>query len=78
MKRLILFIALAAVCLAADARPGVKDSKTNYAREALTPYVQSGVLPGAISIFYNNGVQETCCIGYADVARKRPIKLTEN
>ncbi len=77
MKRLILFIALAAVCLAADARPGVKDSKTNYAREALTPYVQSGVLPGAISIFYNNGVQETCCIGYADVARKRPIKLTD-
>lgn len=57
------------------AKTVVKDSKTNYAREALQPYVDRGELPGAISIFYNNGVQETCCIGYADVEKKRPIRL---
>ena len=53
----------------------VKDSKTTYARDALLPYVESGQLPGAISVLYNNGVQETCCIGYADVAAKRRIKM---
>ena len=46
-----------------------------FAKEALQPYLDSGELPGAISIFYNNGVQETCCIGYANVEQKRPIKL---
>ncbi|MBQ6086901.1 MAG: beta-lactamase family protein [Bacteroidales bacterium] len=76
MKRLFLFLALT-VCITATAGPGVKDSKTNYAREALKPYVDSGVLPGAISILYNDGVQETCCIGYSDVARKRPIRLDD-
>ena len=30
------------------------------------PYVDSGQLAGAISVFYKDGVQETCCIGYAD------------
>jgi len=53
----------------------VKDSKTNYAREALQPYVESGQLAGAISVFYKDGLQETCCIGYADVAAKRRIKM---
>ena len=52
-----------------------KDSKTAYAREALQPYVDNGQLPGAISVFYKDGVQETCCVGYADVARKRRIKM---
>ena len=57
------------------AQEKVKDSKTNFAREALQPFVDSGQLAGAISIFYKDGVQETCCIGYADVAAKRPIAL---
>ena len=57
------------------AKVKVTDSKTNFAREALQPYIESGELPGAISVFYNNGVQETCCIGYADVEKKRPIKM---
>ena len=34
-------------------------------------------LPGAISILYKDGVQETCCIGYSDMEKKRPIKLTD-
>ena len=32
-------------------------------------------MAGAISVFYKDGVQEVCCIGYADVAQQRPIKL---
>jgi len=74
MKKLLFLFAIA-FCLSATAQKKVIDSKTNYAREALQPYVDSGQLPGAISIFYNNGVQETCCIGYANVEQKRPIRL---
>ena len=54
-----------------------KDSGTTFARDALAPYVENGQLPGAISVFYNNGVQETCCIGYADVAARRAITMDD-
>ena len=74
MKKLF-FLLLTAFCLTAGAQKKVIDSKTTFAREALQPYVDRGELPGAISIFYNNGVQETCCIGYANVEKKRPIQL---
>ena len=74
MKKLF-FLLLVAFCLTASAKTKVINSKTTFAKEALQPYVDRGELPGAISIFYNNGVQEVCCIGYADVAKKRPIKL---
>ena len=74
MKKLLFLLAIS-FCLSASAQKKVIDSKTNFAREALQPYVDRGELPGAISIFYNNGVQETCCIGYANVEQKRPIRL---
>jgi CubicO group peptidase (beta-lactamase class C family) len=74
MKKLLFFLALTC-CLTAGAQKKVIDSKTTYAKEVLQPYVDRGELPGAISIFYNNGVQETCCIGYANVEQKRPIRL---
>ena len=74
MKKLF-FLCLVAFCLSAGAQKKVIDSKTTYAQEVLQPYVDRGELPGAISIFYNNGVQETCCIGYANVEQKRPIRL---
>ena len=51
----------------------VRDSGTTFAQEALAPYVENGQLPGAICVFYKDGVQETCCIGYSDVAAKRKI-----
>lgn len=71
-----MLILLAAIfCLTATAKTGPKDSKTHYAQEVLQPYVNSGQLAGAISVFYKDGVQETCCIGYADVAAKRPIRM---
>ena len=53
----------------------VKESGTTYVHDALEPYGKSGELPGAISILYKDGVQETCCIGFADVATGRPITL---
>jgi len=56
---------------------GVVDSETTFAEDALKPYVETGALPGAISVFYNDGVQETCCIGYADVAAKREIGMDD-
>ncbi|MBQ0127437.1 MAG: beta-lactamase family protein [Bacteroidales bacterium] len=74
-KLTILAVAMLA-CMTAFAGNKPKDSKTHFAYDVLAPYVQSGQLPGAISVFYKDGMQETCCIGYADVASKRPIKLS--
>ena len=79
MKKIIKGFALVAMVVlfaqCTGTNTGVTDSKTNYAEEALKAYVESGQLPGAISVFYKDGVQETCCIGYADVEAKRPITL---
>ena len=68
-------ILVAAVSLTACAQTKVADSKTDYAAQALQPYVESGQLSGVVSIFYKDGVQETCCVGYADVEAKRRITL---
>ena len=77
-KTIYLIMSLAALCcLGRPVQAGPKDSGTDYARAALQPYVDSGQLPGAISVFYKDGVQETCCIGYADVAARRRIKMTD-
>ena len=80
MKRVVkytcvLLVAVLSIGLQASAQKKVKDSKTTYAREVLQPYVDNGQLSGAISVFYKDGVQEVSCVGYADVAAKRPIKL---
>ena len=53
------------------------DSGTSFASDALQKYVDSGELPGAISVFYKDGVQETCCVGYADADAKRKITLDD-
>lgn len=74
MKKTI-FLLIAVFCLSATVKNEPKDSKTSYAKTVLQPYVDSGQLAGAISVFYKDGVQETCCIGYADVSKKRPIKM---
>ena len=76
MKKLLFIVGAAVVagCMTAE---GPKDSGTTFAAEALKPYVDNGQLPGAISVFYKDGVQETCCIGYADVAAKREIQLDD-
>ena len=51
------------------------DSKTNFAGEAVKPYIESGELPGIISVFCKGNKQETVCAGWADVDQKRPITM---
>jgi CubicO group peptidase (beta-lactamase class C family) len=80
MKRSIRFLSALLILITAfglnvSAQKKAVESKTSYAAEALQPYVSNGQLPGAISVFYKDGVQETCCIGYADVASRRKIDL---
>ena len=75
--RSIAFVSIATLAAVAGcvSAPAWKDAGTSFAKDALQKYVDSGELPGAISIFYKDGVQETACLGYADVATKRPIRL---
>lgn len=76
MKKIcLLLFASYIMVLTVDAQSRVRDSKTSYAKEALQPYVDKGELAGAISVFYKDGVQETSCVGYADVSQKRAIDL---
>lgn len=81
MNRLVKFMVLAAVAAALSGcqsvNRGYVDSKTTFAKDALMPYVQNGQLPGAISVFYKDGIQETACVGYADVASRRPITMDD-
>ena len=74
MNKLNLTLAAVLVALTGfAAEKAFQDSGTTYARDALAPFVEKGELPGAVNIFYNNGIVETCAIGYADVAAKRKI-----
>lgn len=80
MKKLfILFglsVLLASGCTGASEEAcNYVESGTSYAREALQPWVDSGQLSGVVCVFYKDGVQETCCIGYADVEAGRPISM---
>ena len=77
MKKILTTLLSAALLLTGTLCSAVTKSKTHFAEDALRPYVESGELPGAISILYKDGVQETCCIGYSDMEKKRPIKLTD-
>jgi len=82
MKKVFLFTAAVALTIfssslcTAGTKP-VRDSGTTFAKDALQPYVESGELPGAISVFYKDGVQETCCIGYSDVAAGRKMTMND-
>lgn len=75
-KFLSAVIACAALwtCAAAGAEK-VKASGTTFAADALKRYVDSGELPGFISVFYKKGVQETVCLGWANVEKKMPITM---
>jgi len=77
MKKMLttLCLLLSVAMMTATAKTKVIDSRTTYAYDVLKPYVDNGQLPGAISVFYNNGVQETCCIGYANAQTRRPIRM---
>ena len=63
----------AAFC-SAQMKP-ITASNTTFAADALKSYVESGALPGAISILCKDNVQETACVGWANVEKKTPISL---
>ncbi|MCR5415121.1 MAG: beta-lactamase family protein [Kiritimatiellae bacterium] len=63
-------LAALAASLAAELLAGV-------VAEAVKPWVESGELPGAISILYDNGREEIDLIGYADVTAMRPMTLDD-
>ena len=69
--RIFLALILAALALPLAAR----DSGTHYAADALKPFVESGELPGAISIFCSGDVQETACVGWANVENQIPMTV---
>ena len=77
MKKLLSIIGLAVAVAGCCTCKCPKDSGTTFARDALQKYVDSGEMPGAVSVFYKDGVQETACIGYADADAKRPITLDD-
>ena len=69
MKKLVFMLSLAAsLCLVA-----VEETAYAPMKEALAPYVESGELPGAVSILFKDGRRAVTCVGYADVAAKRAI-----
>ena len=72
----VIFLLSAALAIAGCAtKDSVNNAGTCYAEKALAPYFEKDELPGAINVFYNNGAQEVACVGYADVEKKRPIRL---
>ena len=77
MKKHVLFGLLAAVSVLICPAAETKDTGPASVKDALAPFVESGELPGAISILYNNGRQEVSCVGYSNVEQKRPIGLDD-
>ena len=75
MTMLAFAAAVLAAAGGAASASAARESGTTFAKDALQPYVDSGELPGAISVFYKDGVQETACVGWADVAARRPISM---
>lgn len=77
MKKLLLsFVAIALIGLGCrTACDGTQCSQTTFAKDALAPFVANGQLPGAVNVFYKDGIQEVACVGYADVMAKRPITM---
>ncbi len=52
-----------------------KDSGTKFAAAEVKPFIESGELPGIISVFCKGDRQETVCAGWADVDKKLPITM---
>jgi len=76
MKSRMSFGSIVAIC--AVLCGGCATQKAPTAMElALQPFVDSGELPGAVSVLYDNGREEISCVGYADMEAKRPITIDD-
>ena len=59
LKTLLMLIAVMAVITGCQSgKSDVKESGTTFAKDALTPFVQSGQLPGAINVFYKTAFRK--------------------
>ena len=56
MNKLMLIVGAAILTGCCTVGNGPKNSGTTFAKDALAPYVEKGQLPGAISVFYKNGL----------------------
>jgi len=68
---------LAAVACAMALGGFSEEQATHFAQDAWEPFLKTGELPGAISVFYDDGREEIACFGYADVEAKRKITLDD-
>ena len=75
MARITMLAAVVAAALQAFGAAQCKDSGTTFVKDAIQKYVDSGELPGAVCVLMKDGMREVTCVGYADVAAKRPITL---
>ena len=53
----------------------LKPSGTKFASEAVKPYIESGELPGMITVFNKGNVAEISCDGWANVEKKIPMTM---
>ena len=79
IRPLFVLSVIALSCLTGcfSTMPKPQDSGTRYAADAVSPYIKSGECPGAISILYQNGKQETALLGYADADKKIPVSMDQ-
>ena len=77
MKKLFLLSLLAMIAggCALVSRNNIKCSGTTYAADVVKPYIQSGELPGIITVLAKGDVYEIHCAGWADVEKKIPITM---
>ena len=68
-------IAASLLLVGCSSLPQTRISNTSYGAEAVKPFVDSGELPGAITVFYNNGLQENTVLGWADRDKKLPMGM---
>lgn len=73
LKQLFILPLLALGLLPVSA--AYQESKTTFAKDAVQPFVDSGECPGAINVFCKGNLQETACIGWANVEKKIPMTM---
>lgn len=74
MKKIMFFFLLTVLAGACRTQ---EESGTHFVADAMKEYIESGKLPGAVSVLYNDGVEEIACMGYADVAAGRPVTMDD-
>ena len=77
IRKFISVAAAALLCAGCAATPRIQKSRTTFVRDEIKPLIDSGEYPGAISILYHKGIQETACVGFADVENKIPISTDQ-